>query len=174
MRQPAEGPQFTLPVLLLRAVISTPVAPAGASNDVFPVGVVFAQLQGARQPRCPRQSRSTEDVLSKLQCSLNATARTHRLPCSGQDFYFRAFAGWVAPVPASDMTRWFHRHLPSPAIHRLNWQPYGLQWSLDILSPLKSHFSLPFPGTLSHTLSELTEFESNVRSRRISAMVAGF
>ena len=46
--------------------------------------------------------------------------------------------------------------------------------SLDILNPLRSHFSLPFPGTLSHTLSELTEFESNVRSRRISARVAGF
>ena len=69
---------------------------------------------------CPRQSRSTEDVLSKLQCSLTATARTHRLPCSGQDFYFRAFAGRVAPVPTSDMTRWFHRHLPSPVIRRLN------------------------------------------------------
>src|SRR5439155_25002431 len=35
------------------------------------------------------------------------------------------------------------------------------RWSLDSLDPLKSHFSLPFPGTLSHTLSELTEFESN-------------
>ena len=53
MRQPAEGPQFTLSVLLLRAVISTPVAPAGACNDVFPAGVVFAQLQWARQPRLP-------------------------------------------------------------------------------------------------------------------------
>src|SRR5437867_11833601 len=35
------------------------------------------------------------------------------------------------------------------------------RWSLDSLDPLKSHFSLPFPGTLSHTLSERTEFESN-------------
>ena len=55
----------------------------------------------------------------------------------------------------------------------LSWAFPGAR-SLDILSPLKSHFSLPFPGTLSHTLSELTEFESNVRSRRISARVAGF
>ena len=75
-------------------------------------------------------------------------------------------------------------------------------WSLDNLNPLKSHFSLPFPGTLSHTLSELTEFEPNEcrgqrgvdldlgverallvetaatagkeMLRRISAMVAGF
>ena len=59
MRQPAEGPQFTLPVLLLRAVISTPVAPAGASNDVFPVGecrgsdmaIVSENPEGQYNPR---------------------------------------------------------------------------------------------------------------------------
>ena len=53
----------------------------------------------------PRRSTTTgvpsiqiqRDVLSKLQCSLNATARSLCLPCSGQDFYFRAFAGRVAP-----------------------------------------------------------------------------
>ena len=119
-RQPAEGPQFTLSVPLRRAVISTPVAPASAFDDVFLTDVVFAQLQGARQPRCPRPSRTSADVVSKLQCSLDATARQYRLPCSGQDFYFRAFAGWVAPMPASDMTRWLHRHLPSPDSHRLD------------------------------------------------------
>ena len=42
--------------------------------------------------------------------------------------------------------------------------PKDQPWSLDILNALRSHFSLPFPDTLSHTLSELPEFTSNVRS----------
>src|SRR6266705_2806709 len=43
-------------------------------------------------------------------------------------------------------------------------------WSLDTLNPLRFHFSLPFPDTLSHTLSELTKFESNVRSRKTAGL----
>src|SRR2546430_8564817 len=34
----------------------------------------------------------------------------------------------------------------------------------------ESHFSLPFPDTLSHTLSELPEFKSNVRSRTTAGL----
>src|SRR5205807_6797412 len=49
-------------------------------------------------------------------------------------------------------------------------QASRLPWSLDILNPPRSHFSLPFPDTLSHTLSELTEFESNVRSRKTARL----
>lgn len=92
---------------LRRAVIRTPVAPADAFNDVFPAPCQYCLRCNSKtldSHICPRQSRSNEDVFSKLQCSLNATARTLCLPCSGQDFYFRAFTGRVAPVPASDMT----------------------------------------------------------------------
>jgi hypothetical protein len=35
---------------------------------------------------CPRQSRTTEDVLSKLQCSLNATARHFACPALVRTF----------------------------------------------------------------------------------------
>ena len=65
--------------------------------------------------------------VTKLQHSLNATAWRTRSPCCGQDFYDRACMGGVAPLPTSVITRWSHRHLPSPDSHRLDWQPYGLQ-----------------------------------------------
>jgi hypothetical protein len=52
-RQPAEGPQFTLPVHLVRAVIRTPVVLAGADHDALPASVVFTQLQWVRRPRLP-------------------------------------------------------------------------------------------------------------------------
>jgi hypothetical protein len=118
---------------LRRAVISTPVVPAGALNDFFPADAVFAAT--------PRRSTTTgsppiqnkRGVLSKLQCSLYATARTLCLPCSGQDFYFRAFAGGVTPKACVGYHFMAHRLLPWPDLPRPDWQPYGLQWSLDIL-----------------------------------------
>jgi len=51
---------------------------------------------------------------------------------------------------------------------RAGWMP--ALWSLDILNALRSHFSLPFPDTLSHTLSELPEFKSIVRSRKTAGL----
>jgi hypothetical protein len=103
---------------LRRAVISTPVAPTGALNDVFPADIVFAAT--------PRRSTTTgfppiqnnRDVLSKLQCSLYATARTLCLPCSGQDFYFRAFTGQVALKPCVGYHFMAHRSLPWPDLPR--------------------------------------------------------
>ena len=65
--------------------------------------------------------------VTKLQPSLNATAWWSCLPCSGQDFYCRAFAGWVTPIPRVGYHWMAHRHLPSPDFHRLDCQSYGLQ-----------------------------------------------
>ncbi len=65
--------------------------------------------------------------VTKLQHSLYATAWGVCLPRCGQGFYDRACMGGVAPLPTSVITRWSHRHLPSPDFHRLDWQPYGLQ-----------------------------------------------
>ncbi len=65
--------------------------------------------------------------VTKLQHSLGATAWRVCSPCFGQDFYDRACMGGVAPLPTSVITRWFHRHLPSPDFRRLDWQPYGLE-----------------------------------------------
>src|SRR6267378_1285579 len=67
------------------------------------------------------------DRVTELQHSLNATAWGVCSPCFGQGFYDRACMGRVAPLPTSVITRWSHRHLPSPDFHRLDWQPYGLQ-----------------------------------------------
>ena len=52
----------------------------------------------------------------------------------------------------------------------LQGEDTGLPWSMDIFNALTSHFSLPLPDTLSHTLSELAEFESNVRSRKTAGL----
>ena len=65
--------------------------------------------------------------VTKLQHSLNATARRCCSPCSGQDFYDRAFMGRVTPNSHVGYDWMANRHLPSPDFHRLDWQPYGLQ-----------------------------------------------
>ncbi len=64
--------------------------------------------------------------VTKLQLSLYATAWRCCSPCSGQDFYDRAFAGRVAPSRVGYHCM-VHRQLPSPDFHRLDWQPYGLR-----------------------------------------------
>ena len=74
---------------------------------------------------CPTNPNRVGRV-TKLQHSLNATAWRVCTPCFGQGFYDRACMGGVAPLPTSVITRWSHRHLPSPDFHRLDWQPYGL------------------------------------------------
>src|SRR6266496_6479727 len=55
-------------------------------------------------------------------------------------------------------------------LSKLLGQASRLPLEFDISSPFRSHFSLPFLNTLSHTLSELTEFESNVRSRKTAGL----
>jgi hypothetical protein len=58
--------------------------------------------------------------LTKLQHSLYATAWTRCLPCSGQDFYYRACLGRVAPETQVGYDWMVHRQLPSPDSHRLD------------------------------------------------------
>ena len=64
--------------------------------------------------------------VTKRQLSLNATAWSACLPCSGQDFYNRACVGRVTPKAHVGYDYMAHRHLPSPDFPRLDWQPYGL------------------------------------------------
>ena len=118
---------------LRRAVISTPVVPAGALNDFFPADAVFATSPRRSTTTGSPPIQNNRGVLSKLQCSLYATARTLCLPCSGQDFYFRAFAGGVAPKACVGYHFMAHRLLPWPDLPRPDWQPYGLRWRLDNL-----------------------------------------
>ena len=60
-----------------------------------------------------------------LQHSLYAAAWRCCLPCSGQDFYYRAFVGRVAPFHVG--YSWMvHRHFTIAGFPRLDWQPYGL------------------------------------------------
>ena len=88
--------------------------------------------------RCLRQIRTgsaatgptnPEQVgrVTKLQHSLNATVWRDCLPCSGQDFYDRACMGPVARIPHVGYHWMAHRHLPSPDLHRLDCQYYGLR-----------------------------------------------
>ena len=67
--------------------------------------------------------------VTKLQLLLYAAAWRCCSPCSGQDFYDRAFAGRVTPSRVGYHCM-VHRHLPSPDFHRLHWQPYGLRAKL--------------------------------------------
>jgi hypothetical protein len=103
---------------LRRAVISTPVAPAGALNDVFPADTVFAVTPTRSTTTGSPPIQNKRGVLSKLQCSLYAAARTLCWPCSGQDFYFRAFAGGVTPKACVGYNFMAHRLLPWPDLPR--------------------------------------------------------
>ena len=68
-----------------------------------------------------------EVCVTKLQRSLNATARRRCSSRSDQDFYDRAFVNRVTPLIHVGYDWMVHCHLPSPDFHRLDWQPYGLQ-----------------------------------------------
>jgi hypothetical protein len=65
--------------------------------------------------------------LTKLQRSLNATAWKGCSPRSGRGFYDRACMGRVTPDAHVGYHWMAHRHLPSPDLHRRDWQPYGLR-----------------------------------------------
>jgi hypothetical protein len=85
--------------------------------------------------------------VTKLQPSLNVTAWRPCSPCSGQDFYCRAFMGRVTPRSPVGYYWMAHRHLPSPGFHRLDCQPYGLRTnkheSRQSTFPVRVH-SCPF------------------------------
>ena len=65
--------------------------------------------------------------VTRLQCSLHATAWNVASPAHGQDVYCRAFPGRVSPTPRSVITEWSHHHLPLPDFHRLDCRRYGLR-----------------------------------------------
>src|ERR1041385_5314879 len=65
--------------------------------------------------------------VTKLLRSPNAAAWWCCLPCSGQDVYCRACMGRVTPKAHVGYDWMACRHLPSPDLHRLDWQPYGLR-----------------------------------------------
>jgi hypothetical protein len=65
--------------------------------------------------------------LTKRQRSRNATAWRSCWPRSGQGFYDRACLGRVTPDTQVGYHWMAHRHLPSPDLHRLDRQPYGLR-----------------------------------------------
>ena len=91
---------------LRRAVFHTPVAPAGALNDIFPADSVFAQLQGARQPRYPRQSRSNGEA--SRSCNVRLMLRPARSACPAlvRTFTSELSQAGSPPDPASDITSW--------------------------------------------------------------------
>ena len=68
-----------------------------------------------------------EVCVTKLQRSLNATARWRCSPRSDRGFYDRAFVNRVTPKVHVGYDWMVHCHLPSPDFHRLDWQPYGLR-----------------------------------------------
>jgi hypothetical protein len=65
--------------------------------------------------------------VTKLQRLLNAAAWRPCWPCSGQDFYDRAFTGRVAPGSRVGYNWMANHHLPSPDFHWLDCRPYGLR-----------------------------------------------
>ena len=75
---------------------------------------------------CPTDPERVGCV-TKRQRSLNATAWWCCSPCSGQDFYDRACVGRVTPHSHVGYDWMVCRHLPSPGLHRLDWQLYGLR-----------------------------------------------
>ena len=79
--------------------------------------------------------------VTKRQLLLNATAWRCCSPCSGQDFYYRACMGRVAPFTHVGYDWMAHRLLPSPDFHRRDWQHYGLR--TDITDKANSSFPHP-------------------------------
>ena len=120
-----EGPHFTLPV---------PSPPgrrpySGGPGDGVQRGLhrrfCLHPLGTGSATTCP-PTPNQGGCVTKLPPALQATAWRGGSPGFGQGFYDRACAGRGAPsrVGYDGMV---HRHLPSPDLHRLDWQPDGLQ-----------------------------------------------
>jgi hypothetical protein len=108
------------------AAARTPVVPTRACNDGFRTGLRLRPICTGSATTSPTNPDRVGSV-TKLQRSLDAMAWCAGWPCSGQDFYDRAFVSRVTPFPTSVMTRCTHRQLPSPDFHRLDCHHYGLQ-----------------------------------------------
>jgi len=72
-----------------------PVDQEGAFDYFFPSRMAFASFAMARHPNIPRYPVQ-RGGLTRLQSSLHVTARKICSPCTGQDFYARAFTPFVA------------------------------------------------------------------------------
>ena len=88
--------------------------------------LAFALFAQARHPQS-HHAGSKVGRVTRLQGSLNATARTACSPCTGKDFYFRAFTLLSHLRRASGITMRANRQFPQPDSHRLDTRPHGLQ-----------------------------------------------
>ena len=88
--------------------------------------LAFAILELARRPRT-HKIRFIVACVTRLQVSLYATAHWVCSPCTGQDFYFRAFIPGDRSPRMSNITTWAYNQFPWPDFNRLDTQPYGLR-----------------------------------------------
>ena len=88
--------------------------------------LAFALFAQARHPQS-HLAGSKVGRVTRLQGSLNATARMDCSPCTGKDFYFRAFTLLSHLRRASGITMRANRQFPQPDFHRLDTRPYGLR-----------------------------------------------
>ena len=107
---------------------------------------------------------------SRLQSSLYATAWPFASPPE-EDVYIRAFAGGVAPKPASSMTTWADNQLPRPDLHRLVMRHYGLHTpDIFILSASSSLHPKAAGTVFLGTVSD--PFDASSRKTKTSPAVA--
>jgi hypothetical protein len=98
--------------------------------------LAFASFEQARHPQS-HHAGSKVGRVTRLQGSLNAAARTDCLPCTGKDFYFRAFTLLSHLRGASGITMRANRQFPQPDLHRPDTRPHGLRSKeLGVRSPV--------------------------------------
>ena len=88
--------------------------------------LAFALFAQARHPQFHHVG-SKVDRVTRLQSSLNATARADRLPYTDKGFYFRAFALMGHPRGASDITMRVNRQFPQPTYTGWTRGPMGCE-----------------------------------------------
>jgi len=88
--------------------------------------LAFAISAQARHPQF-HPAGSKADRVTRLQGSLNATARMDCSPFTGKGFYFRAFALLSHLKGASGITMRANSQFPQPDFHWLDTRPYGLR-----------------------------------------------
>ena len=96
------------------------------STVTSPLILAFAISALARHPQF-HSAGSKVDSVTRLQGSLNATARMDCSPFTGKDFYFRAFTSLSHLRNASGIAMRVNSQFPQPDFHRLDTRPYGLQ-----------------------------------------------
>ena len=124
------GPEKVPNLLPVSVPSCRPPYPGGPDGCLWLCFTIRAGLRHFRTgsaSTCSTHVGSGVGLVTRLQGSLNATARTLARPSPTRAVYAQAFTGLDRSTPMSSITTRAYSHFPRPDLHRQETRHYGLQ-----------------------------------------------